>query len=268
MDNELVKTYVIPIALRILLAIAVWIVGRWLARRSRGWLTQALQKTDLTESFVVLITTVSYYGVLIVAGLLALAALGVPVAALGTALGVVIVVLAITLQTSLGNLAATIMILLFKPFKVGDLIQAGGKLGVVHEIQMFSTVLNSPDGKIHIVPNGVIQGGGLTNLSTTGVLRVDLSFGISYESDLEKAKAVLNNLLAADGRILAEPPARVFVGQLADSSVELVAWPFVKAEDYAPVQAELVEQVKREFDAAGIDMPYPQQDIHLYAHSE
>ena len=267
MDNELVKTYVIPIALRILSAIAVWIVGRWLARRSRAWLTKALQNTDLTESFVVLITTVSYYGVLLVAGLLALAALGVPVTALGTALGVVIVVLAITLQTSLGNLAATIMILLFKPFKVGDVIEAGGVLGVVHEIQMFSTVLNSPDGKTHVVPNGLIQGGGVANYSTSGKLRLNLSFGVSYESNLEKAKAVLTNLLAADERVLAEPPARVFVQQLADSSVELVAWPFVKAEDYAPVQAELVEQAKREFDAAGIDMPYPQQVVHLYAHN-
>jgi small conductance mechanosensitive channel len=268
MFSEFLEAYIIPIALRILLAIAVWIVGRWLARRSQIWLARSLQNTDLTESFVVLITTVSYYGILILAALLAMAALGVPVTALGAVLGVVVVVLAITLQTSLGNLAATIMILLFKPFKVGDVIQAGGKLGVVHEIQMFSTVLNAPDGKTHVVPNGVIQGGGLTNLSTTGVLRVDLSFGISYESDLDKAKAVLTNLLATDGRVLAEPPARVFVGQLADSSVELVAWPFVKAEDYAPVQAELVEQVKREFDAAGINMPYPQQDVHLYAHNE
>jgi small conductance mechanosensitive channel len=267
MDSEIVKTYVIPIALRILLAIAVWIVGRWVARRSRGWLTQSLQKTDLTESFVVLVTTVSYYGVLILAALLALAALGVPVTALGAALGVVVVVLAITLQTSLGNLAATIIILLFKPFKVGDVIEAGGVLGVVHEIQMFSTVLNSPDGKTHILPNGMIQGGGVANHSTSGKLRLDLGFGVSYDSDLEKAKAVLARLLAADERVLAEPPARVFVGQLGDSSVELVASPFVATGDYATVSAEFVERAKREFDAAGIDMPNPQQDVHLYTHN-
>lgn len=267
MDNELVKTYVIPIALRILLAIAIWIVGRWLARRSRGWLTKSLKKTDLTESFVVLITTVSYFGILILAGLLALAALGVPVAALGAALSVVIIVLAITLQTSLGNLAATIMILLFKPFKVGDVIEAGGVLGVVHEIQMFSTVLNSPDGKTHILPNGLIQGGGVANHSTSGKLRLDLRFGVSYDSDLEKAKAVLSRLLATDERVLSEPPARVFVGQLGDSAVELVASPFVETGDYATVLAEFVEQAKRELDAAGIDLPNPQQDVHLYTHN-
>ena len=268
MFSEILQTYVIPIALRVLLAIAVWIVGRWLARRTRNWLTKSLQNTDLTESFVTLIVTVSYYGVLILAALLALAALGVPVSILASALGIVVIVLAITLQTSLGNLAATIIILLFKPFKMGDVIEAGGVLGVVHEIQMFSTVLNSPDGKTHIIPNGAIQGGGVANYSTSGKLRLNLSFGISYASDLEKAKAVLTNLLAADERVLAQPPVRVFVQQLADSSVELVAWPFVETADYALLSAEIVEQVKREFDAAGIDFPYPQQDIHLYAHNE
>ena len=267
MLTEILQTYVIPIGIRLLLAAAVWLLGRWLARRSRGWLTESLKHTDLTESFITRITTVAHYGILILTALLALAALGVPVTALGAALGVIVIVLAIALQTSLGNLAATVLILLFKPFKVGDLVQTGGALGVVHEIEMLSTVLNAPDGKTHIVPNAVIQGGGLINFSTTGVLRLDLSFRISYSGDLEKAKEVLINLLAAEERVLAEPPARVFVGQLAEGNVELVAWPVVKAEDYAPLQAELVERVKTEFDAAGIVIPYPQQDVHLYAHN-
>lgn len=245
MFSEILETHLIPIALRVLLAVAVWVVGRWLARRSRGSLTNSLQNTDLTESFITLITTVSYYGILILAGLLALAALGVPVTVLGAALGVVIIVLAIALQTSLGNLAATIIILLFKPFKVGDVIETGGALGLVREIQMLNTVLKSPDGKTHIVPNGLIQGGGLANYSTSGKLRLSLSFRISYGSDLDKAKAVLTNLLAADERVLAEPPARVFVQQLADSNVELVAWPFVETEDYALLSAEIVEQVNK-----------------------
>ena len=117
MVTDLVQTYVIPIALRILLAVVVWLVGRWLARRSRGWLTEYLEHTELTESFVTLITTLAFYGILILAALLALAAVGVPVTILGAALGVVIIVLAITLQTSLGNLAATVIILLFKPLR-------------------------------------------------------------------------------------------------------------------------------------------------------
>jgi small conductance mechanosensitive channel len=248
------------------LAVLVWLVGRWLARRARGWLNESLQKTTLTESFITLITTVSYFGILVFAGLLALAALGVPVAALATGLGVVVVILGIALQQSLANLAATVIIMLFRPFEVGDVIATGGTLGVVHEIQMLNTVLASPDGKTHIVPNGNIQRAGLTNLSTTGMLRLDLSFRVGYGSDVQKAKEILANLLAADERVLAEPPTNVFVQQLADSSIELVAWPFVKATDYASLQGEIVEQVKQEFDASGIVVPYPQQDVHLYTH--
>lgn len=267
MPEETLKTIVLPIALRILLAVLVWLVGRWLAKRSRGWLNDSLQKTGLTESFITLITTVSYFGVLILAGLLALAALGVPITALATIVGVVVVVLAIALQQSLANLGAAVIILLFKPFKLGDVIETGGAFGVVHEIQMLSTVLDSPDGKTHIIPNAKIQGGGLTNYSTKGKLRLDLSFQISYDSDLEKAKKVLANLLASDDRVLADPPAQVFVQRLADSGVELVAWPFAKVEDSASLRADLVERARDEFDTAGIAMPYPQQDVHLYTHN-
>ena len=180
MPEDLLRTIVLPIALHILLAVLVWLVGRWLARRSRGWLNESLQKTALTGSFITLITTVSYFGILILAGLLALVALGVPVAALATALGVVVVILAIALQQSLGNLAATVIILLFKPFQLGDVIQAGGLVGVVHEIQMLSTVLNASDGRTHIIPNAKIQGGGLTNHSTIGKLRLSLTFRIGW----------------------------------------------------------------------------------------
>ena len=267
MDNEIVRTYVIPIALRILGAVAIWIVGRWLAGRTRKWLTESLKKTTLTESFVLLINTLSYYGILILAGLLALATLGVPVAALGAGLSVGFVVLAIALRESLSNLAATIIILLFRPFQVGDVIEAGGQVGVAQEIQMFTTVLHSADGKTHIIPNGVIQVNGMTNHSTRGKLRLNLSFGVSYDSDLEKAKEVVANLLAANERVLAEPPASVFVGQLGDSSIELVAAPFVETGDFSSVSAELMEQAKREFDRAGIDLPNPQQDVHLYTHN-
>jgi small conductance mechanosensitive channel len=268
MFEDILQTVILPIALRLLLAAAVWVIGRWLARRSRRLLATSLEKTDLTESLITLTKILVYYGILILAGAGALAALGVPISAIAAALGIITVVLAITLQQSLGNLAATVIILLFKPFKLEDVIETGGIVGVVHEIQILSTVLNSPDGKTHIIPNGKLQAGGLTNYSTTGILRLNLSFGISYDSDLEKAKELLASLLAEDERVLAEPPARVFVGQLADSYIELVAWPFTKAEDYAVLQAELMERVMDEFDAAGIDMPYPRQDVHLFTHSQ
>jgi small conductance mechanosensitive channel len=268
MLQETLRTVVLPIALRILLAFLVLLIGRWLAKRSQGWLSNSLQKTELTESFVTLIKALSYYTIMILAVVVMLAILGVPIPILGGALGVVLVVLAISLQTSLGNLAATVTFLLFKPFQVGDVIEAGGKLGVVHEIQLFSTVLLSPDGKTHVLPNGLIQGGGLTNYNTTGRLRLNLSFRISQESDIDRAKEVLATLLAADERVLSEPAARVFVQGLEEGTIELVAWPFVNIEDFATTQADIVERVKKEFDAAGIVFPLPQQGVHLFTHDQ
>jgi small conductance mechanosensitive channel len=267
MPKEILQTVVIPIALRILLAALAWMIGRWLARRSQGWLGQSVRKAGLTESFVTLATTLSYYAILVVGGLVALGILGVPAATLAAALGVTVVVLAIALQQSLANLTATVLIVLFKPFEVGDIIDVGGAAGVVHEIQMFSTILISADNKTHVVPNSRIQASGLTNNSSTGRLRVSLAFRISYGSDIDKAKELLTNLLAADDRVLPKPPARVFVQQLADSYVELAALPFVNFEDSSSLQADMVERVKKEFESAGIVIPMPQQDVHLYTHS-
>jgi small conductance mechanosensitive channel len=265
--TEILRTLVLPVALRILLAFLVFLIGRWLAKRSQGWLTDSLQKTALTESFVTLIKALSYYTIMILTVVVVLAILGVPIELLAGSLGVVLIVLSITLRTSLGNLAATVNFLLFKPFEVGDVIEAGGRVGVVHEIQLFDTVLISPDSKTHVLPNGLIQGSGLTNYSKAGILRIDLSFRISYDSDIDKAKEILTKLLKADARVIPEPPAQVFVQQLAEGTIELVAWPFVKVEDYGTLQPDFVERVKNEFDTAGIVIPLPQQDVHLFTHN-
>jgi small conductance mechanosensitive channel len=267
MFTEILQTIIIPFGLRVLLALLVLFIGRWLAGHTQRWVTSSLQKTGLTASFVTLIKTLAYYGILIVTGIVMLAILGVPTATLATVVGIVVVVLAISLQQSLGNLAATIIFLLFKPFEVEDVIETGGMLGVVQEMQMFNTVLIAPDGKTHILPNGKIQGSGLTNFSKTDRLRLNLSFDISYSSDIDQAKAIIKNLLEADERVLPEPAARVFVQQLADSSVQLVAWPFVRIGDYLTFQTYFVEQVKKAFDQAGIVIPFPQQDVHLFSHN-
>jgi len=264
---ELLENDLVRIALRVLLAFLIFVAGRWFAKRSQELLAKSLRKSELPESIITLVTTLSFYGVWVFAGLLALGFLGVPSTTLVTALGIIVVILAIALQTSLGNLAATIIILLFKPFKVGDVIETAGAIGIVREIQMFDTVLLSPDGKTHFLPNGVIQAGGLANYSTTGRLRLNLVFTVSYENDIDQAKQILSDLLGADEHILTEPAPRVFVQDLGDNGVELVAWPFVKAVDYASVQAEIIGQVKKAYDKAGIVIPKPQQDVHLYSHN-
>ena len=267
MLSNLIETILIPFALRVLLAIVVWVAGRWIARRARELIEKSIHKTELTESFVTLIVTLSYYGILLLLALVTLGILGVPTTSMVAALGAVAIVIAIALQTSLANLAGTIIILLFKPFKTGDFIETGGVFGGVQEIQMLNSVLASPDGKTHVVPNGKIQTTGLTNFNTSGQLRVDLNFLISYDSSVFKAKDILTNILAADERVLAEPPPLVYVRQLADSGIELVAWPFVKVQDFLTFQLDFVERVKKEFDAEGIIIPFPQQDVHLYSHN-
>jgi small conductance mechanosensitive channel len=258
MDIDLVS-----IALRLLLVIVVFIIGRWLAGHTRGLLVKSLKRTELTESLITLIATLSYYGILVLAVGIALAVLGVPATTIVGILGVFVIVLAIALQQSLGNLAATVNFLLFKPFEVGHVIQTGGVMGVVHEIELFSTVLISGDHKTHVLPNAKIQGAGLTNYSKLGTIRVDLAFGVSYDSDISLAKQILTDLLTEDERVLSEPPPQVFVQKLGDSSIEIAAWPFVNIADFFPFQTGITERVKDSFDAAGIIFPYPQQDVHL-----
>lgn len=251
------------ILLRLLLVVVVFIIGRWLAGHSRGWLIKSLRRTNLTESLITLLVTLSYYGIIILTVMVALAILGVPTTTIVGIVGIVTVVLAIALQQSLGNLAATVNFLLFKPFEVGHVIETGGVMGAVHEIELFSTVLVSADHKTHVLPNAKIQGAGLSNYSKIGTIRVDLTFGVSYESDISKAKQILVALLAEDERVLTEPPAQVFVQRLADSSIDIAAWPFVEIADFFPFQKDITERVKDSFEKAGIIIPYPQQDVHL-----
>src|SRR6185436_3191284 len=172
------QTIVVPFGVRLLLALLVLFIGRWIARNIQRWVIASLQKTGLTPSLVTLITALAYYGTLILTGVLMLAVLGVPTATLTAIVGIVVVVLAISLQQSLGNLAATIIFLLFKPFEIKDVIETGGVLGVVQEIQIFNTVLLAPDGKTHILPNGKVQGGLLTNYSKSDRLRLNMSFNV------------------------------------------------------------------------------------------
>ena len=239
-----------PIVIRVVVSIAILFIGRLLARYARRALEIALERTSLTESMVSLFTTLTYYSILI--------------AALMTAsLSVTIVVVAIALQQSLADLAATINFLLFKPFAIGDIVETGGVLGIVQEIQIFSTVILGPDQKTHILPNSKIQSGGLANYSKTGNTRLNLTFGISYDSDVNLAKKVIADVLAADERVLTDPPPQIFIGNLGDSSIDITVWPYVHISNYFSFLADIVEHVKLGFDEAGIIVPFPQRDVHL-----
>jgi small conductance mechanosensitive channel len=254
---------VLEIVLRVSAALLVFVVGRWLAERARTALRIAMSKTTLAPSMTRLLLLLVYYGILLVTLITALALIGFPITALLTASLIIVVILGIALQQSIANLAATIVFMLFQPFKLGELIKANNVLGTVKEIQFFSTVLVTGDNLEVTIPNAKIQGDTLLNYTRLGKLRIDFVFNVSYHSDIERVKRVLLDLFASDARVLADPAPRVFVQELGEDGMQIAARPWVEPDDYWDVQWELPERVKTRFDAEGISIPFPQRDVHL-----
>ena len=253
----------IQFALKVGAAILVFLIGRWLAHRARKMLGVALAKTTVPPSMGRLLLLAVYYVIMLIVLIVALAIVGFPVTALLSASLIIVVILGIALQQSISNLAATIMFMLFQPFRLGELIDANGVLGTVKEIQFLSTVLVTGDNKEVTIPNAKIQGSNMSNYTRLGKLRVDFKFSVSYADDIQKVKAVLSEILTADPRVLADPAPNIFVQELDDSSVNIAARPWVKSEDYWSLQWDIPERVKLRFDAEGITIPFPQRDVHV-----
>jgi small conductance mechanosensitive channel len=262
-DNEILLA-VIGFLIRLGGAFLIYFIARWLARRARTWLHVSLPKANIPPSMSQLAERGAYYGILFVAILTGLALIGIPIEALLGASLIIVVILGVALQQSIANLAATIVFLLFQPFRLGELIKANGVLGTVKEIQFFSTVLVTGDNLEVTIPNAKIQGDNLLNYTRLGRLRIDFVFSVSYRDDLEKVKQVLYEVLRADARVLADPAPNVFVQTLDESSVNFAARPWVKPEDYWTLQWDLPERVKQRFDAEGISIPFPQRDVHFF----
>lgn len=246
------------------LAVVIVFIGRWLARMARRWVQRGLQKMTLTETVAQLAERATYYGILMGSVLVALAVVGVPTTGLIYTIAIVLIIFGVALQESLSSFAATVIFLVFQPFKVGELIETNGVLGTVREISLFHTVLTKADNMLLTLPNAQIQNSVLANYSRIGTLRADLTFSIGYDDDLRKAKQVLSELLAADPRVLSEPPAAVVVQGLGDNAVELAIRPWVNYDDYWSFRTDTIEKVKVRFDAEGIVFPFPQRDVHLY----
>ena len=264
MDIITIEIPIAAILVRLLAVAVTLIVGRWLARSSRKWLQTVLKKQELPKSITTVLVNITYFTIWLLTILTMLALMGVPIQALVTGVALVVIVLAIALRETLGNFAATIIFVLFKPFHAGDLIETVDTLGVVQEIELFNTVILSYDNKVHILPNGLVQSNGITNLSKMGKIRVDLTFSISYRDDVRLTKQTLFDLLAEDERVQADPPPRIFVETLGPSGVDIAAWPFVLTEDYLEFRFDIVEQGKLRLEDAGITIPFPQRDVHLY----
>ncbi|KUM52015.1 mechanosensitive ion channel domain-containing protein [Rheinheimera sp. EpRS3] len=262
-NHELLLGYSLKILLQVIAAIFIFYIGRMMARAISRFIERTLVARAVDKAVVAFVASLIYAILLIATVLMALSQIGVQTTSFIAILGAAGLAVGLALQGSLANFASGILIILLRPFKSGDFIDAGGVSGTVDKIEIFQTMMRTPDNKRVIVPNAQITGGPITNYSSEPLRRVDLVIGISYDSDLRKAKQILEDILKNDERVLPEPEASVKVAALADSSVNLNVRPWVNSADYWGVYWDTLEKVKLIFDEQGIGIPFPQMDVHI-----
>ena len=262
--SELLSSF----GISLFIALSILIIGRQVVKILIKVISTALERSNTEDTVRIFVTNLLNTLLMIVVFIAAINQLGIQTTSIIAVLGAAGLAIGLALQGSLSNFAAGILIVIYRPYKVGDYIQADNHLGTVDDIQIFSTVLKTPDNKLVIVPNGSIMNGSIVNFSNQDKRRVDIIASCSYEDDIDKVKSVLADILSKDDRILNEPKPRIAVSELADSSVNFIVRPWVKNSDYIDVYYSLLEEIKKRFDREGIAIPYPQTDVHIHNHSE
>lgn len=240
-------------------AILIWIIGSWVIKMILKGLRKAMNKAQYDESLKKFLLNLINWILKIVLIIAVLGTVGVETTSFAAILAAAGLAIGLALQGSLGNFAGGVLIMIFKPFKIGDLIEAQGEVGVVKEIEIFTTKLTGLSNREIIIPNGSLSNGNIINYTTEGTRRVDLVFGVSYDADIKQTKNVIINVLTSHPKILKEPAPAVTVLELADSSVNFAVRPWCNSEHYWDVYFEVTENVKEALDAAGIEIPYPHQ---------
>lgn len=261
--DTLLHEYVIPYGTKILIAIAIYVVGKWIARvvsHLLGKIALASTKDEMLQSFV---SSISYFLFLLIIIIASLSQLGINTSSLVALIGAAGLAVAMALQSSLQNFASGVMLLIFKPFKKGDFIEASGVSGKVEQMGLLLLELRTGDNKSVLIPNSKVFGDSITNYSRNETRRVDFIFDISYESDIPLAKEIIARCLQENELILRDPEPVIVVGALESSSVQIFARPWVRTSNYWTVHFALLEKIKLEFDKAGISIPYNQLDLHL-----
>ena len=261
---DFMKTQGGDLAINVAIAIAIFYVGKLVVGLIVRGMRKVMrrQEVDQTlETFVCNLVRIILMAVVIIA---AIGQIGIQTTSFIAIFGAAGLAVGLALQGSLSNFAAGVLIVLFRPYKVGDFVEAAGIAGVVEQVQILTTILKTGDNKQIIVPNGQIMDSIITNYSASDKRRVDMVVGVSYDDDLDKVRSTIEELVAADERILAEPACTIAVSALADSSVNFVVRPWVNTADYWGVMFDLTEAIKKRFDKEGISFPFPQQDVHLY----
>ena len=256
-------TLVMTYGLKLIMAIVVYIIGKWLATLIADGLEKGMSAKKVDATVARFTRNIAYYALFTMVIVAALGQLGVQTASFVAIIGAAGLAVGFALQGSLANFAAGVLLILFRPFKTGDFVEAGGASGVVKEISIFSTILTTGDNKVVVIANNAVMGGNITNYSAMPTRRVDMVVGIGYGADLALAKKTLQELADADERVLKDPGLTIAVSELADSSVNFVFRPWVNSSDYWGVFWDMNERIKLRFDELGIEIPFPQMDVHL-----
>jgi small conductance mechanosensitive channel len=250
--------------INIIAAILIFVIGRWIAKFIRKILEKLMTRKEVDVTVVNFICSIVYVILLIFVILGAIHQIGVQTVSLVAVLGAAGLAVGLALQGSLANFAAGILLIVFRPIKVDDFVEAAGVTGVVERVDIFTTQLKTPDNKTVIIPNAQLTSNNITNYTAKGTRRVDLVIGVSYSDNIDKVRSLIEDELKKDDRILTDPAPTIVVLELADSSVNFGVRPWTKADDYWGVHFGLTENLKKRFDAEGVSIPFPQHDVHLF----
>lgn len=261
--SQLINIYAIPWGIRIVTALVIFYIGRIVVSAVVSFAQKLMLKQRLDETLIIFAVSILRTLLLLFVIIAALSQLGIDTTSLIALVGAAGLAIGLSLQSSLSNFAAGVMLIVFRPFVKGNFVEAGNAMGTVDKVNIFTTTMITPDNKEVIVPNGAIMSGTITNFSAKPTRRVDMTFGISYDDDLRLAREILQDIVSSDPRVLSTPAPAVMVGALADSSVNFLVRPWVNSADYWPVFWDTTEKVKLRFDEAGITIPFPQREVHI-----
>ena len=264
MEDLLANGLIVGWALKIVAALAILVIGNWLAKKIAAIFVKMMDRNEVDITLTKFLKNIIYYALLIAVVIAAPGQLGINTTPFLTVVGAAGLAIGLALKDSLANFSAGVMLILFRPFKVGDVVNVAGETGSVEEITIFNTVMNTPDNQKKIIPNGIVASGTITNITANDTRRIDMVFGIGYGDDIKAAERLLVDLVKAEPNVLTDPEPTVAVAELADSSVNFVVRPWVKTDDYWDVYWDLMREVKLRFDREGISIPFPQRDVHLY----
>lgn len=260
---ETLKKIILEYSPKLVIAVFILLVGLW----ATSFITKAAKKLMIKRNVEVTLSNfignLVFWALRIVLFVTVISKLGIETSSFVAILGAAGLAIGLSLQGSLSNFAGGILIILFKPFRLGDFIEAQGVLGTVKDIKIFSTIITSPDNKQIVIPNATLSNGVITNYSANGIRRVDLIISVDYKTDLQLAKTILENVLDSIPEVLAEPKYIVLINELATSSIDFIVRPYTSIDDFLKVKSDVLEKTKKAFDAEGIEIPYPHQvEIH------